>query len=178
MRSDTGYFQRPGSLVTSQYSLQCHNATVPLVTSHLLRLYAQLSHSSTPVPKGTHSPSSASLVPPLQPSRQRLTTATGTRRERASSTKQVLPPAPPPNMPKFAAGTFQTPTLSRTRVERLASNERSLGPSSQQANARPSARHVMQRCSPISGPCGSARFRPIFPLTKPKLGPGPVICAA
>lgn len=40
VRSDSRYFQRPGSLVTSQENMQCHNATVPPTTSHLLRLHA------------------------------------------------------------------------------------------------------------------------------------------
>lgn len=108
VRSDSGYFQRPGSLVTSQDNLQSHNATVPLTTSHLLRLYAQPSHSPTPELRDIRRP------------QHRLchlsSNAGGASHSRAHAKRTCflkeaipMPPRPPTPTPtpKFDAGVFK-----------------------------------------------------------------------
>lgn len=172
-------------MVTSQDSLQCPNATVPLTTSHLLRLSPIITFIHSRAKK--HSPSSVSLVAPLYPGRRRLTRQSRAREEMCFL-KQASPmslPPPPTTSPlpglnvKICCWGFQTAILSGSRVQRLATNERKYSPiEAIQANARPSARHVMQRFSPITDPYGSPRSQPILPLIKPKLGPGDAICAA
>lgn len=122
-----------------------------------------------------HSPSSAPLVSLFQPGGRRLTRQPRGREENVAL-KHASPPLLAAPGTKICSWGLTTTYLSRTRVQRLVTNERSIRTSSQQANARPSAQHVMQRGSPITGPCGSASSQPILPLIKPKLGPGAVRC--
>lgn len=111
VRSDHDYFQRLGSLVTSQDNLQCHNATLPLTTSHLLRLYPQISHSSAPDPRD---------IRRLQHRLYHLSIQAGgasqdsrVRAKSVFSLKQASPVSLPPPHPsqastsKFAAGVFK-----------------------------------------------------------------------
>lgn len=140
VRSDHDYFQCPGSLVTSQDNLQdnlqCHNATVPLTTSHLLRLYPQLSHSSTPDPRDIRRPQHRLCHLSIQAGG--ASQDSRVRAKRMCYLKQASPMSVPPlpttsPLPgltvKICFWGSQEATLSGSRVQRLATNERSIPPS-------------------------------------------------
>lgn len=157
VRSESGYFQCPGSLVTSQDNLQCHNATVPLTTSHLLRLYPQLSQSSTPNQE-TFAVLSAA-VQPLHPSWRRLTRQPRAREENVlaqRSNPDAGPPTPTP-APKFEAGVFnQLPFLGLVFNASRQMREVFTHRASKLMHGRV-LDMSLQRFSPISDPYWSAR---------------------